>query len=162
MCTREASAVLAAGGLRCCLAFLGMKASEHVFKDVIKSAMVIVSKCCRCGLSCVVSVRRLVFSCRHLTPCSRIEPDDPFMSACIAQLAVLMHSPEPIISLGSLQSFAQLADKFHRKHVDPQPLVTATLVAELLAILVAAAATGDGAGDGSAAQVVVDILNSLW
>lgn len=151
VCTRESGAVLAAGGLRCCLTFLSLKASEHVFKDVIKSAMVIVSKCCRCP--------------RH-GPClttSRIEPDDAFMSACIAQLAVLMHHSERIIAVGSLRSFAQLADKFHRKHIDPQPLVTPTLVAELLAILVAAA-TAEAAppDDGSPAPVVVDILSSLW
>ena len=47
ICSREASAVFSAGGLKCCLSFLTN--TGDVYKDAVISAMGIVSKCCRSG-----------------------------------------------------------------------------------------------------------------
>jgi E3 ubiquitin-protein ligase HECTD1 len=134
ICTREAGAVFEAGGLSCVLGFI----REHgwrVHKDTLHSAMAVVSRLC-----------------------TKMEPHEASLAACVAALSQLLKHEDPHVADGALRCFASLADRFTRRGVDPAPLAAHGLVNELLVRLSAAAATPaacpstPGASAGAAAS----------
>jgi hypothetical protein len=66
VCTREAGAVFEAGGLNCVLTFI-RDSCGVVHKDTLHSAMSVVSRLC-----------------------SKMEPQDPTLPACVQSLSVLL------------------------------------------------------------------------
>lgn len=145
VCTREASAVHAAGGLQGTLAFL-TNGGDSVFKDALLSAMGVVRSCC-----------------------SRMEPTDEKLPACVDQLSLLLMHRDPATKQKALQCFATLADKFSRKQMDPSPLATGSLVSGLVELLQESTrdTTLDTSGatavgrDLSTTRTVITLLNSL-
>ena len=111
ICTREAGAVFEAGGLQCVLSFI-RDAGPLVHKDTLHSAMVVVSRLC-----------------------SKVEPHDAGLPACVDALSTLLQHEDTHVSDGALRCFASLADRFTRRGVDPGPLAEHGLVSALLSRL---------------------------
>ena len=97
---------------------------------------------------------------------SRIEPNDPFVKDCVAQLSQLLRHSDCAISQRALRCFRTLAERFHRAGANPEPLVQNGLLDELLRLLSSIANDGDGgamaASDGLGGNVVVELLNLMW
>ena len=108
ICTREAGAVFEAGGLQCVLSFI-RDAGPLVHKDTLHSAMVVVSRLC-----------------------SKVEPHDAGLAACVDALSTLLQHEDGHVSDGALRCFASLADRFTRRGIDPGPLAEHGLVSALL------------------------------
>ena len=108
ICTREAGAVFEAGGLQCVLSFI-RDAGPLVHKDTLHSAMVVVSRLC-----------------------SKVEPHDSGLAACVDALSTLLQHEDGHVSDGALRCFASLADRFTRRGIDPGPLAEHGLVSALL------------------------------
>lgn len=117
ICTREAGAVFEAGGLQCVLSFI-RDAGPLVHKDTLHSAMVVVSRLC-----------------------SKVEPHDAGLAACVDALSTLLQHEDGHVSDGALRCFASLADRFTRRGIDPGPLAEHGLVSALLYRLSNAAGT---------------------
>ena len=117
ICTREAGAVFEAGGLQCVLTFI-RDAGSLVHKDTLHSAMVVVSRLC-----------------------SKVEPNDAGLAACVDALSTLLQHEDGHVSDGALRCFASLADRFTRRGIDPGPLAEHGLVNALLVRLSNAAGT---------------------
>ncbi|XP_046664774.1 E3 ubiquitin-protein ligase HECTD1 isoform X3 [Homalodisca vitripennis] len=108
ICSREAGAVFEAGGLACVLSFIRDYASR-VHKDTLHSAMTVVSRLC-----------------------TKMEPADPTLPACVQALSTLLRHEDSHVADGALRCFASLSDRFTRRGVDPAPLAEHGLVSELL------------------------------
>ncbi|XP_054264078.1 E3 ubiquitin-protein ligase HECTD1-like [Macrosteles quadrilineatus] len=108
ICSREAGAVFEAGGLACVLSFIRDYASR-VHKDTLHSAMTVVSRLC-----------------------TKMEPADPTLPACVQALSTLLRHEDTHVADGALRCFASLSDRFTRRGVDPAPLAEHGLVSELL------------------------------
>ena len=109
ICTREAGAVFEAGGLQCVLSFI-RDAGPLVHKDTLHSAMVVVSRLC-----------------------SKVEPHDAALAACVEALSfLLLQHEDGHVADGALRCFASLADRFTRRGIDPGPLAEHGLVSALL------------------------------
>ena len=108
ICTREAGAVFEAGGLQCVLSFI-RDAGTLVHKDTLHSAMVVVSRLC-----------------------SKVEPHDQGLAACVDALSTLLQHEDGHVADGALRCFASLADRFTRRGIDPGPLAEHGLVSALL------------------------------
>lgn len=117
ICTREAGAVFEAGGLQCVLSFI-RDAGPLVHKDTLHSAMVVVSRLC-----------------------SKVEPHDAGLAACVDALSTLLQHEDGHVADGALRCFASLADRFTRRGIDPGPLAEHGLVSALLFRLSNAAGT---------------------
>lgn len=117
ICTREAGAVFEAGGLQCVLSFI-RDAGTLVHKDTLHSAMVVVSRLC-----------------------SKVEPHDQGLAACVDALSTLLQHEDGHVADGALRCFASLADRFTRRGIDPGPLADHGLVSALLFRLSNAAGT---------------------
>ncbi|XP_057377283.1 E3 ubiquitin-protein ligase Ufd4-like [Daphnia carinata] len=117
ICTREAGAVFEAGGLQCVLSFI-RDAGTLVHKDTLHSAMVVVSRLC-----------------------SKVEPHDQGLAACVDALSTLLQHEDGHVADGALRCFASLADRFTRRGIDPGPLAEHGLVSALLFRLSNAAGT---------------------
>jgi len=74
VCTREAGAVFEAGGLNCVLTFIRDNGGV-VHKDTLHSAMSVVSRLC-----------------------SKMEPQDPTLPACVQSLSVLLRHEDSHVS----------------------------------------------------------------
>ncbi|CAH0382752.1 unnamed protein product [Bemisia tabaci] len=108
ICTREAGAVFEAGGLNCVLTFIRENGTQ-VHKDTLHSAMAVVSRLC-----------------------TKMEPQDASLPACVEALSVLLKHEDSHVADGALRCFASLSDRFTRRGVDPAPLAQHGLVTELL------------------------------
>ncbi|KAL0267404.1 UNVERIFIED_CONTAM: hypothetical protein PYX00_009683 [Menopon gallinae] len=115
VCTREAGAVFEGGGLSCVLSFIRDN-GWRVHKDTLHSAMAVVSRLC-----------------------TKMEPHDPSLPACVEALSTLLKHEDTHVSDGALRCFASLSDRFTRRGVDPAPLAEHGLVYELLTRLANAA-----------------------
>ncbi|XP_075224551.1 ubiquitin fusion-degradation 4-like isoform X4 [Lycorma delicatula] len=108
ICTREAGAVFESGGLHCVLSFI-RDHGVRVHKDTLHSAMAVVSRLC-----------------------TKMEPADPSLPACVQSLSTLLRHDDTHVADGALRCFASLSDRFTRRGVDPAPLAEHGLVNELL------------------------------
>ncbi|ODM98949.1 E3 ubiquitin-protein ligase HECTD1 [Orchesella cincta] len=109
ICTREAGAVFEAGGLNCVLSFIRDNGNV-IHKDTLHSAMAVVSRLC-----------------------SKMEPQDPSLTACVESLSTLLRHDDSHVADGALRCFASLSDRFTRRGVDPAPLAEHGLIKDLLA-----------------------------
>lgn len=111
ICTREVSAVFAAGGLSAALSFI-RDHGQRLHKDTLHSAMALISRLC-----------------------TKLEPTDAQLNTCVQALSSLLQQDDTQVADGALRCFASIADRFSRRGVDPAPLAQSGLVKELLSRL---------------------------
>lgn len=87
ICSREAGSVFEAGGLACVLSFIRDHAAR-VHKDTLHSAMTVVSRLC-----------------------TKMEPADPTLPACVQALSTLLRHEDTHVADGALRCFASLSDR---------------------------------------------------
>eukprot|EP00116_Pleurobrachia_bachei_P003651 sb/3463913/ len=145
---------LRVGGLPALLSWISdHQATTH--KDILHSAMAVVSKLC-----------------------TKCEPTDDALPECVVALSGLLNHPDLQVSEGALRCFASLSDRFTRKNIDPEPLGRHGLVENLLEILTVSPytpskshAAAAGGGSASAASrttpseatiiVIISLLSAL-
>lgn len=141
---RDADAVHKAGALQTSIAFI-INGADLLFLDVRLSAMSVISRCC-----------------------TKLDPADTVVPACVESLSNLLQQTEPKIVERGLQCFGSLADRFAKGKNDTRPLAANGLTSKLVELLQAVAVSEDGLGAPSGganedhtAQLVVKLLGSL-